>query len=62
MSQDIYPAGERRCYSCIQWDGNRVYDPGIRKIKVDAGSRGTCRVSRAPIRASSRCESFFPLR
>ncbi len=64
MSQDIYPVGvgQPHCYGCLQWDGKRVYDPEHRKIKVDADSFGHCRVNRAPIRASSRCESYFSVR
>jgi len=62
MSQDIYPIGQHRCYSCLQWDGVRTYDHEKAKIKVDASSLGNCRISHNRIKGTAFCENYYALR
>jgi len=40
MSQELKESGVKRCYACIQWDGQRTFYPEKKQIKVDAGSMG----------------------
>ena len=62
MSQDLHPAGTRRCLGCLQWDGRRTYEVERKLIKVDAGSDGHCRVKHAKTRGSSVCRGFYEMR
>ena len=62
MSQDLYPAGSKRCFACIQWDGRRSYEPKVQMIKTDAGADGLCRLKHATVKGSSHCDQYFPLR
>lgn len=62
MSQDIMPAGKKKCYACIQWDGQRSYYADKQAIKVDVGREGLCRITKKKIKGSSSCDTFFPLK
>ncbi|HTX71497.1 MAG TPA: hypothetical protein VMC79_01610 [Rectinemataceae bacterium] len=60
--QEIYPAGTRRCFACIQWDGRRSYDQKTQKIKTDAGADGWCRMKHGNTRGTHVCDDFTALR
>jgi hypothetical protein len=62
MSQELKEIGVKRCYACIQWDGQRTFYPEKKQIKVDVGSMGTCLVTHTKIKGSGHCDQFFPLR
>ena len=62
MSQELKEIGAKRCFACIQWTGKRTFYPEKKQIKVDAGSDGTCLVSRQTTKGSGHCEQYFPLR
>ena len=60
--QEFYPAGLKRCFACIQWDGRRSYDKDAGKIKADAGIDGWCRMKHNNTRGSHCCDDFTALR
>lgn len=62
MEQDLKKAGMKRCYACIQWEGQRTYYADKQLIKVDVGRTGNCLVLHKPVKGSHFCEEFFPLR
>ncbi len=62
MSQELHPAGTRRCFACIQWDGKRSYEPERKLIKADAGCEGICRLSHHMTKGSGVCAQFYALR
>jgi hypothetical protein len=62
MSQELHPAGTRRCLGCLQWDGRRSYVPERRLIKADARGEGNCRLKHRTIKGSSVCPDFYELR
>ena len=62
MSQELRETGSKKCFSCIQWTGQRTFYPEKKQIKVDVGSDGTCLVVHQKVRGSFHCEQFFPLR
>jgi len=59
--QEMMDATAKRCYSCIQWDGQRTYYPEKKIIKVDVNKEGTCRITRQKVKGSSHCDEYFPL-
>ena len=60
--QDLYPAGTKHCFACIQWDGRRTYEKESGKIKTDPGSEGWCRFYHMNVKGSHYCDNFSPLR
>jgi len=62
MSQELKEIGVKRCYVCIQWNGQRTFYHEKKLIKVDAGSMGTCLLTHAKTKGSGHCDQFFPLR
>jgi len=62
MSQDLKEANAKRCYACIQWEGQRTYDPVKKLIKVDAGREGNCLVQHKKVKGTHFCDQYFPLR
>ena len=62
MEQDLKKAGVKRCYACIQWEGQRTYYSDKKLIKVDALREGNCLVHHKKVKGSSSCDQFFPLR
>lgn len=64
MSQNFEPLGKKRCYACIQWEGNRTMSldkNGKKVLKVDIVSEGHCVVHHCKMRGSKTCDQFFPL-
>ena len=61
MNQDMKDAGAKRCYACIQWEGQRTYYRDTKKIKVDVGREGNCLVHHRMEKGSHFCDQYFPL-
>jgi len=62
MSQELKEIGVKRCYACIQWDGQRTFYPEKKQIKVDAGGMGTCLLTHTKIKGFRPLRPVFPLR
>ncbi len=62
MSQDLKEAGVKRCYACIQWEGQRTYYPEKKQIKVDVKREGNCLMLHKKTKGDSSCEHFFALK
>lgn len=62
MSQDLKDSGVKRCYACIQWEGQRTYYPEKKQIKVDPAREGNCLMLHKKIRGDGNCEHFFALK
>jgi len=61
MDQDLKKAGVKRCYACIQWEGQRTYYREKKQIKVDPGKEGNCLIYRKKVKGSFACDKFHPL-
>lgn len=62
MPQDIHRLGSRHCYTCIQWDGRRSFDPATKTLKVDTGSEGRCLIKHANVKGTHVCDLYYPLK
>lgn len=60
--QELKPAGVKRCYACIQWEGQRTYYTEKKEFKVDVRKEGNCLVQQKKVNGSGFCDKFFPLR
>lgn len=58
MEQDFKKIDVKRCYACIQWDGQRTWYPEKKLMKVAENSEGNCRVFHVKKRGSASCEHF----
>lgn len=61
MEQDFKKIDVKRCYACIQWDGQRTWYPEKRLMKVAENSEANCRVFHERKRGSASCEHFMPI-
>jgi len=62
MARDMMPAGNKRCYACIQWEGTRTYLREKKQIKVDPHDSGNCLVFKIKKLGSGSCEHMEPLK
>lgn len=62
MARDLMPAGNRRCYSCVQWEGTRTFFREKKQIKVDPHETGHCLIFKMKKTGSMSCEHHEPLR
>lgn len=60
--QDLKASEAKRCYACIQWEGQRTFYSEKKMIKVDANKEGNCLVLHKKIKGTGFCEQYFPLR
>lgn len=58
MEQDFKKVDVKRCYACIQWDGQRTWYPEKKLMKVSENREGHCRVFHEPRKGSATCEHF----
>jgi len=61
MARDIRPAKAKRCYACIQWEGNRTYLRDKNEIKVDIGQEGNCLLFHIQKTGNQTCDKFVQL-
>lgn len=60
--QDVVGSDAKRCYACIQWEGQRSFDHATKKIKVDAAGMGYCLVKHCSTKGSFACEHYFQIK
>ena len=61
MSQEFKSMDDKRCYTCIQWEGLRSWDKDTRLIKVDEKVSENCLLQHKKVRGDSVCDHFFPV-
>lgn len=62
MEQDLKKAGVKRCYACIQWEGQRTYYSDKKMFKVDTHREGNCLVLHHKTKGSHFCDHFDALK
>jgi hypothetical protein len=62
MEQDLKKAGVKRCYACIQWEGQRTYYSDKKMFKVDTHRDGNCLVRHQLTKGSHFCDRFEALK
>lgn len=58
MAQELKKVDIKRCYACIQWDGQRTWYPAERMVRVDESREGHCRMFHEKRKGSATCERF----
>jgi len=61
MSRDYRSIEEKRCYTCIQWEGHRTWDSKTKLVSVNEKSDENCLALHKKVRGDSLCERFFPI-
>lgn len=51
-----------KCYACIQWDGHRELDASMKKVRVDTGREGNCRLWHQMRKGTQTCDKFSRLK
>jgi hypothetical protein len=62
MAKGFHSAEVSKCYSCIQWEGDRSFDRKNKTIRADLRAQGNCLLWRKLTSGRSSCDKVERLR
>lgn len=60
--RDIRPLNQRRCFTCLNWDGTRTIYQAEKKIKCDDTDSANCRYWHQPKHGHDVCDQHNPIK
>ncbi len=56
--RDTQPMNKKKCYACLNWDGNRTLDAAKKTITVDLNEKANCKLWHKPFAAKDDCDKI----